>query len=130
MPEFDAVSFLMGRRSVDPNAEYYTKAEIDILLAQKQNVLTFDDTPTENSINPVTSDGIYDAISDVVKFANGTIGAGNSTVTLSYTGTLVYAFAVSNGKEIVLDKTINNNSVVFTLNETLSNGVNCFVIYV
>ena len=31
-------------------------------IKEKQNKLTFDNTPTENSTNPVTSDGIYDAI--------------------------------------------------------------------
>ena len=33
----------------------YLKGEID----KKQNTLTFDQTPTENSINPVTSGGVY-----------------------------------------------------------------------
>ena len=31
-------------------------------LALKQDLLTFDDTPTDGSSNPVTSDGIYDAL--------------------------------------------------------------------
>ena len=31
-------------------------------LATKQNKLTFDSTPTANSNNPVTSDGVYDAL--------------------------------------------------------------------
>lgn len=40
-------------------------------LNEKQDTLTFDNTPTENSNNPVTSDGIYDAIAsktDVMVF--------------------------------------------------------------
>lgn len=37
----------------------YTKAEIDALLNAKQDVLTFDATPTQNSTNPVTSGGIW-----------------------------------------------------------------------
>jgi len=36
----------------------YLKGEIDT----KQNILTFDQTPTQNSTNPVTSGGIYTAI--------------------------------------------------------------------
>lgn len=32
------------------------------LIATKQDTLTFDDTPTSGSTNPVTSGGIYDAI--------------------------------------------------------------------
>lgn len=45
---------------------YYTKTAMDALLAQKQDKLTFDLTPTNNSQNPVTSDGIYDAIQAAV----------------------------------------------------------------
>lgn len=127
---FDPVSYLMGQRSIDPNAEYYTKAESDVLLNQKQNKLTFDNTPTENSNNPVTSDGIYDALHNVVKFATGTIAIGNLTQTINFTGTLVYAFATTGGKEVIIDKTINNNSVVFTLDEVNTSVVNCFVIYI
>lgn len=41
----------------------YTKTEVDAALANKQNTLTFDDTPTQGSSNPVTSGGVYDAMS-------------------------------------------------------------------
>lgn len=34
------------------------------LIATKQDTLTFDDTPTSGSTNPVTSGGIYDAINN------------------------------------------------------------------
>lgn len=37
----------------------------------KQDALTFDDAPTEDSTNPVTSDGIYDALQDVREIAEG-----------------------------------------------------------
>lgn len=37
----------------------YTKAEIDTLLNAKQDVLTFDSTPTQGSTNPVTSGGVW-----------------------------------------------------------------------
>ena len=39
-----------------------TATELTTQLAAKQNVLTFDTTPTEGSTNPVTSDGIHAAI--------------------------------------------------------------------
>lgn len=38
--------------------DVYTKTEIDSKLNQKQNTLTFDNTPTSGSNNPVTSGGI------------------------------------------------------------------------
>ena len=42
--------------------ESYTKTQIDELLALKENKLTFDSTPTDGSTNPVTSNGVYDAL--------------------------------------------------------------------
>lgn len=41
----------------------YTKTETDVLLAEKQNTLTFDTSPTSGSTNPVTSGGVYTALS-------------------------------------------------------------------
>jgi parallel beta-helix repeat protein len=37
-------------------------SDIVSLYSSKENVLTFDDTPTDNSDNPVKSNGIYDAL--------------------------------------------------------------------
>lgn len=43
-----------------------SKAEaVEAMLDSKQNTLTFDQAPTENSLNPVTSDGIYKAMKDI-----------------------------------------------------------------
>ena len=38
--------------------DYYTKDEVDALVAGKADALTFDATPTAGSTNPVTSEGI------------------------------------------------------------------------
>lgn len=40
-----------------------TDAQINALLAQKQNTLTFDNSPTSGSSNPVKSGGVFTAIS-------------------------------------------------------------------
>lgn len=40
----------------------YANAQIDSMIAAKQDVLTFDSAPTEGSENPVTSGGVYAAI--------------------------------------------------------------------
>ena len=51
--------------------EKYLKKIIDriagfvILLTGKQDVLTFDSAPTQNSTNPVTSGGVYTALANV-----------------------------------------------------------------
>ena len=52
---------LIGTTQVDLS-NFYTKSEVDTLLAAKQNTLTFDSTPTANSNNPVTSGGIKTAL--------------------------------------------------------------------
>ena len=43
------------------NSNFYNKNEITTMLLGKQNTLTFDNAPTANSTNPVTSGGIYTA---------------------------------------------------------------------
>lgn len=47
-----------ARENIGANIDAYTKAEIDALLHDKQDALTFDALPMEGSMNPVTSDGI------------------------------------------------------------------------
>lgn len=52
--------------------------ELDNELSGKQDTLTFDNTPTAGSLNPVTSDGVYHAIDNVdvgVTSFNGRTGA-------------------------------------------------------
>lgn len=50
-----------------------TNAELTTLLAGKQNVLTFDNVPTQNSDNPVKSGGIYSAIATAISNATNAI---------------------------------------------------------
>ena len=45
--------------------DYYTKTEVNTLLGNKQDTLTFDTTPTENSTNPVTSGGLYIVLGNI-----------------------------------------------------------------
>lgn len=55
---------ILGDTSIDLS-NYYTKTQTDTLLANKQNTLTWDTTPTSGSTNPVTSNGIYEALQNV-----------------------------------------------------------------
>lgn len=52
-----------ARQASESLGLYYTKAQADVLLATKQNSLTFDTTPTSDSTNPITSGGTYTALS-------------------------------------------------------------------
>lgn len=56
--------------SSDSTHQVVTQTEKDAWNG-KQNALTFDATPTESSLNPVTSGGVYDAIEDVREVAEG-----------------------------------------------------------
>ena len=61
-----AKRYTNGRLSVgtpSDNNDATTKKYVDDGLSTKQNTLTFDDNPTENSSNPVKSGGIYTALS-------------------------------------------------------------------
>lgn len=52
-----------------PQSTTYTKTETDTLLGAKQASLVvgtnLDSTPIENSINPITSGGVYAAIGNI-----------------------------------------------------------------
>lgn len=57
-------------QSAVAQAKQYTDAE----LQGKQDTLTFDNTPTENSTNPVTSDGIFKAIQNKEQYTDPVTG--------------------------------------------------------
>ncbi len=62
-----------------------TKADtsaVETALAGKQNTLTFDDSPTNGSTNPVKSDGVYDALTGK---ADNSIVAAEFNAGTSYT---------------------------------------------
>jgi hypothetical protein len=77
--EWSKWSYLSGGGGGEVDA--YTKTETDDLLAQKQDILTFDNVPTANSNNPVKSGGVKTELDGKVgKTGNETI-AGNKTFT-------------------------------------------------
>lgn len=61
---FNTTTGVVGGGVVSYNI--YDKSQADTKLATKQNVLTFDTTPTEGSSNPVTSGGIKTAIDNAI----------------------------------------------------------------
>ena len=90
-----------GATAVQPAAldSYYTKQQTNTLLGGKQNTLTFDNAPTENSDNPVKSSGVKAAddhlqsqittlqniVADIETIAEGYVRvAGSSSPALSY----------------------------------------------
>lgn len=62
-------------------------ADVATALAGKQNTLTFDDTPTENSTNPVKSGGVFTALAgkqDNLIVASGKLASTAGTITIPY----------------------------------------------
>lgn len=57
--------------SASTNTQYPSAKAVYDSLQLKQDTLIFDYTPIEDSANPVTSDGIYNAIEDVREVAEG-----------------------------------------------------------
>lgn len=72
----DAIAAIKDGTSID------SFADVETALAGKQGTLTFDDTPTDGSNNPVKSNGIYDALATK---ANTDIVASDFDATASYT---------------------------------------------
>lgn len=62
----------LGTTQIDLTG-YYTKTQTDTLLATKQDTLTFDDTPTSGSVNPVKSAGILSAINTALATKQDTL---------------------------------------------------------
>lgn len=52
---------------VDLADKYYNKSEVDTRLNGKMNTISIDSTPTDGSNNLITSDGVYDALTNCVK---------------------------------------------------------------
>jgi len=72
---------LLGKIGIQVDlTDYYTKEETNTLLSGKQNALTFDNTPTQSSTNPVTSGGIYTYITGIVGDINTALDTINGEV--------------------------------------------------
>lgn len=72
----------------DPK-DLVTKEYVDTGLSGKQNTLTFDTTPTENSTNPVTSGGVKSAL-DAQVVANPTLVGTEADLTALQVGGTKY----------------------------------------
>ena len=60
--QWAAINSAITSGDVEKLAALPTKAQLDALLAAKQDTLTFDNLPTQNSNNPVKSGGVFTAL--------------------------------------------------------------------
>lgn len=95
------------------------------LFDEKQNVLTFDDDPTQNSDNPVKSDGIYNALllkQNKLEYANDEQTVAAST---SYASTGV-TIPIKKGINIMTASAIYTNNTPKAIGiHTQNNAVYC-----
>lgn len=71
-----------------------------------------------------------DAISGTVKTATGTIGTSATSASVSFTGTVVNAYAVMSGNIVITDVAVGTSAVTFTVASAPSSAITCVVVYV
>lgn len=78
----------------EQGTDFYTKSEIDTMMAAKQNTLTFDPVPVEDSTNPVYSGGVFypiqQALADLVVDLTGKNRLQNTGVTTTVDGEVTF----------------------------------------
>lgn len=68
--QWAAINSAITSGDVEKLAALPTKAQLDALLAAKQDTLTFDNLPTQNSNNPVKSGGVFTALGSKAEKVN------------------------------------------------------------
>ena len=107
-----------GRIFSGSQPEEYTKSEIDNLLNDKQDTLTFDSLPTSGSQNPVRSGGVYTALgskANTSQIAACTVTSGFTTVlaaVISYREARGYPLSITKtGASAYTDLPGNDNTL-------------------
>ena len=71
----------------------------------------------------------FSQLQGLIKIATGTIATNASSAIVSFTGTLIHAFAIMSGEEVQLDKTISSGSVTFATASNPASTITCTVVY-
>lgn len=71
-----------------------------------------------------------DGISGVVKTASGTIGTSATSASVSFSGTLVNAYATMGGNVVVVDIAVASSAVTFSVAAAPASAITCVVVYV
>lgn len=86
------------------------------------------------TITPDTNCTAVDLTSELnrkaVKVATGTIGTSATSTSVSYTGTVINAYATQGGAQVVVDVAIGGSAVTFTVSAAPSSAVTCTVVYI
>lgn len=86
------------------------------------------------TITPGTNCTAVDLASELnrqaVKVATGTIGTNATSASVSFTGTVINAYATQGGAQVIVDISIGVSAVTFTVAAAPSSAVTCTVVYV
>lgn len=63
------------------------------------------------------------------KTATGTIGTSSTSASVSYTGTLLGAYAVMGGSRVLVDISVGSSAVTFSVASAPSSAITCTVVY-
>lgn len=86
-------------------------------------------TITDDDTKLPTAGAVHDAVIGLIKTATGSIGTSATTATVSYSGTLINAYAVMGGARVEVDVAIGAGSVTFTTAQAPASAVTCTVVY-
>ena len=76
-----------------------------------------------------TTAAVNSAVTGLVKTASGTISTSQTSATVSYSGTLINAYATMSGSIVQLDKAVSASSVTFSTAANPASAVTCTVVY-
>ena len=77
-----------------------------------------------------TTAAVNTAVTGLVKTASGTISTSQTSASVSYSGTLINAYATMSGSIVQLDKAVAASSVTFSTAASPASAVTCTVVYV
>ena len=87
-------------------------------------------TSISNSSTTIpTTAAVNTALTGLIKTATGNIGTSATSATVSYSGTLINAYATMGGSEVVVDIAYGNGTVTFSTAQAPAAAVTCVVVY-
>lgn len=87
-------------------------------------------TISDDATTIPTTAAVNNAMAQIIKTATGTIGTSATSVSVSYTGTLINMYATISGDVVLTDVNITSSSVTFTVATAPSSAITCTVIYI
>ena len=105
----------MANRFLDKTGLAYLWSKIVALVGTKQDTLTFDNSPTNNSSNPVKSGGVYSALAGkAASDHTQAVNKGGTNITSYTTGDILYASGASTLSKLAGNTTTTQKFLAMT----------------